>query len=84
MLVHTFSNTHIRIFSQAKQRQFKVMVHLLVVRVFGIVVAVASLVLVVDTVAGLVEVCVEIVKPRHLSVWGKHRSRYRNTGHQLV
>lgn len=37
--------------------------HLLFVGGFSIVVAIAGLVLVVYTVAGLVEVCVEVVKP---------------------
>lgn len=39
------------------------LLHLLIVGVFSIVVAITSLVLVVDAVTGLVEVCVEIVKP---------------------
>lgn len=37
--------------------------HLLVVGVFSVVVAIAGLALVIYTVAGLVKVCVEIVKP---------------------
>ncbi len=35
----------------------------LLVRGFSVAVAIAALILVVDTVAGLVKVCVEIVKP---------------------
>lgn len=43
--------------------------HLLVVGVFRVVIAIAGLALVIYTVAGLVKVCVQIVKPRHLSLW---------------
>lgn len=39
------------------------LLHLLIVGVISIVVAITSLALVVYTVTGLVEVCVEIVKP---------------------
>lgn len=48
---------------------------LLIVRVFSVVVAIAGLVLVIDTVAGLVKVCVETVKPRHLSLCQKNSEK---------
>lgn len=54
--------------------------HLLIV-VFSVAVAIAALALVIYTVAGLVKVCVEIVKPCHLSLCWKHREA---TGTQLV
>lgn len=54
------------------------LLHLLIIGVFSIVVAITSLVLVVYAVTGLVEVCVEIVKPWHLSVWKKSRKAQVN------
>ena len=41
----------------------KDVLHLLVVGVFSVAVAITALALVIYTVAGLVKVCVEIVKP---------------------
>lgn len=40
--------------------------HLLIVGVVSVAVAIAGLALVIYTVAGLVKVCVKVVKTRHL------------------
>lgn len=41
-------------------------IHLLVVGVVSVAVAIAGLVLIIYTVTGLIKVCVEVVKTRHL------------------